>query len=103
MTSVLLSAYEIHRLRRNIRGVLEGKRERSCMVRIWIMVNTLRQQRGGEGQLPLSTDLECMKIKTKNADRLCKRMRKLAYRRVLNHTNKTNLMHVGKKIYLAYD
>jgi hypothetical protein len=58
MTSVLLTVYEIQRLRRNIRGVLEGKRERACMVHIGIMVNTLRR-------LPLSTNLECIKTKTK--------------------------------------
>jgi hypothetical protein len=71
MTSVLLSGYEIQRVRRNIGGVLEGKRERAGMVHIRIMVHTLRQQRGGEGQLPLSTNLECMKTKTKNGSRLC--------------------------------
>jgi hypothetical protein len=70
MTSVLLSGYEIQRVRRNIRVVLEGKRERACMVHIRIMVNILWQQRGGEGQLVLSTNLECLKTKTKNGDRL---------------------------------
>ena len=71
MASVLLSGYEIQRVRRNIRGVLEGKRERACMERIRIMVNTPRQKRGAEGQLPPSTNLECVKTKTKNGDRLC--------------------------------
>ena len=71
MTSVLLSGYEIQRVRRNIRDVLEGKKERMCMVHIRILANTLRQERGGEGQLPLSTNVECMKTKTKIGDRLC--------------------------------
>jgi hypothetical protein len=35
------------------------------------MVYTLREKRGGEGQVPLSINLECMKTKTKNGDRLC--------------------------------
>jgi hypothetical protein len=71
MTSPLLSVYEIQRVRRNIRGVLEEKRERACMVHIRIMVNRQREKMGGEGQLPLSTNLECVKTKTKNGDRFC--------------------------------